>query len=416
MKRSAVTLFALAVLVAGARADSLYRVGDETQKNLPLKWSVGLDFEWDDNVTPNIPVGHPGYRDQVMSVYPVVGLSFLNNSPQTTLEFFGRIGMLYYFDAPAAQGAKDLYPQGRLGVNFTHQFSDRLRFSSRNFVSYELEPDYSYGYANSRGSNPYLYWSTDNSIGYRWSERIATYDGITLNGFHPDSGSGIANGDSFTWTVYNQFRFQASPLSVLTLEYRYAQTNSNGAAADSTDQYILAGIEHRFSPNAIGILRVGAQLRQLDSAYGAAGTSTNSSSPYLEMAFHSQLNDQLSVRAFTRYGMENYGTIFLPIEYTQTKVLRVGLNAEYALSPTLSLSAGADYITTLYDGGRNVNTGLSAASSPSEDILNLSLGLTYKITDYLLLTATYNYTKSSSDLANHDYNRNRVMVGVRAEF
>ena len=414
MKSSTVTLLALAALATAARADSLYYIADETQESKPLKWVAGMDFEWDDNVTPEVPAGVPGHADKAMSVSPYVGATFVSNSPQTTWDFYARLGVIYYFDAPKALSAKNEYEQGRIGVNLTHRFSERLRFSSRNFISYELEPDYSYGYANSRGTSPYLYWQTDNSIGFRWSERFATYTGLTLTGYRPDTA--VASGDRLTWTGYNQFRYQASPQTVLTLDYRYGVTDGSGVAAGSTDQYILAGLEHRFSPTTIGVLRAGVQLRQMDRAFGGLGGNDSSNSPYVEAALQSRMNEQFSVHAFARYGIENYNNIFMPIEYTDNKVMRIGVSGEYAISPTLSLFTGIDYIGNSYDGGRNVFTSVPAATSPSDNIWNAYLGMSYKITDTISLSGSYNYTKSSSDIAIHEYSRNRVTVGVRAEF
>lgn len=408
MKRSTATLLALAAIATGARADSLYYIADETQDSMPLKWVLGMDVIWDDNVTPTIPFG-PGADDEAFSINPYVGLAFVSNTPQTTWDIYARVGAIYYFDEPAAVGSDDLYEQARIGVNLVHRFSERLRFSSRNFLSYELEPDYSYGYANTRMTDPYFYWSTDNSVGYRWTERFATYTGINLTSLDYDNS--IRNQDRFTWQVYNQFRYQLSPQSVLTFDYRYSETDADGVASDSTNQYLLAGIEHRFSPNTIGIVRAGAQLREMDAIGGEDSTS-----PYLEATLRSQVNDQFTVRAFARYGIEDWDTVFYPIEYTERTVFRLGVSGEYALSPVVSLFGGLDYIPSDYDGARNVVTNLPMFVNPSEDIFNAYIGLSYKITDYLYASASYNYTNSSSDIPSRDYDRNRVSIGLRAEF
>jgi len=78
----------------------------------------------------------------------------------------------------------------RAGVNYTNRISERLRFSSRNWVSYELEPDYDFGFATDRRVGQYLNYSTDNSIGYRWSERFGTIAGYRLNGVTFDDFEG----------------------------------------------------------------------------------------------------------------------------------------------------------------------------------------------------------------------------------
>jgi hypothetical protein len=153
------------------------------------------------------------------------------------------LGLIYYFDAP--DGMDDINSQSRAGVNLTHRFSERLRFSSRNFISYELEPDYSYGYASSRALGEYFYWQTDNSVGYRWTERFATYTGLRLTG---TDYSDVDNNDRFTWELYNQFRYQLSPQTVLTADYRYGQTSGDGVSSDSTNQYLLARCRASLQP------------------------------------------------------------------------------------------------------------------------------------------------------------------------
>ena len=244
MKLSLLTTLA-AVSAIGAANASLYYVQDEAQESLPLKWTVGVNLTWDDNVNPTA-VG-PGADDEALSINPYVGLSFVSITPQTTWDVYARVGAIYYFDEPEALGSEDIYAQARAGVNFTHRVSERLRFSSRNFISYELEPDYSYGYSTSRQVGEYLYWQTDNAVGYRWTERLATYTGFTLSDLDYDSS--VPNADRFIWTIYHQFRYQVSPQTVATAEYRYSEASGDGVASDSQNHYVLVGAEHRFSPN-----------------------------------------------------------------------------------------------------------------------------------------------------------------------
>ena len=252
--KSKLSLGLLTLLSAvSASAQGLYYVGSEAQESIPLKWVVGGNLTWDDNVSPGF-----GPEEDSFAINPYVGLSFVNITPQTTWDVYARLGLVYYFDAP--NGTDDVNSQSRAGVNLTHRFSERLRFSSRNFISYELEPDYSYGYASSRQLGEYFYWQTDNAIGFRWTERFATYTGFRLTGADYD----VENNDRFTWELYNQLRYQLGPQTVLTGDYRYAQTEGDGLSSDSTDQYILAGVEHRFSPNTIGIARAGVQWRDVE--------------------------------------------------------------------------------------------------------------------------------------------------------
>jgi hypothetical protein len=376
---------------------------------MPLKWVVGLDVTYDDNVTPNAGVND----EEAFSANAYVGLSVVSITPQTSWDVYARVGALYYFDDVQGQ-SDDLYPQARVGANVTHRFNERVRVSSRNFLAYELEPDYSYGFATSRQTDPYFYWQTDNSVGYRWSERFGTYTGFILTGL--DYGSDVPDGDRFTWTIYNQFRYQLSPQTVLTADLRYSETSASGLAEDSTDQYVLVGVEHRFSPNSVLIARAGAQFREVDGG-------DDTTSPYVELATSTRVNEVFTVRAFLRYGLEAYDTVQSVgagiYDFSEKETLRIGVSAEYAISPMLALFGGVDYIPATFDEGNRVGGSPLAPSSVSgydEDLVNAYIGLSVKFTDYLSGSVTYNYTKSDSDFSNRDYDRNRVTVGVRAEF
>ena len=414
MKRNLFALIAAVATASSASAqEGLYYVGSEAQESLPVKWTVGLDATWDDNVSPTA-VGI-GANENAFSLTPYVGVSFVNMTPQSTLDVYVRLGVLLYVDKPSSLGSKDSYSQSRAGVNWTRRFSERLRFSTRNFISYELEPDYAYGFATTRQLGEYLYWSTDNAIGYRWTERLATYTGFSLTGLDYDSVA--PSSDRVTLTLYNQFRYQLSPQSLLTFDIRYAITEASGLASDSDSLYLLAGVEHRFSPNTILVLRAGAQFRKTDAIGGSDETA-----PYLELAVRSKVNDQFSLRAFARYGLEVYDTVrTAPLggryDFDSRATLRLGVSGEYMLSPMLSLFGGADYIPSTFDDGRLVaGAGAPGVSGFEENLLNLYLGLSMKFNDTFYGTLSYNYSNSDSDFLGYNYDRNRINLGVRAEF
>ncbi len=411
MKRSLFSTLAVVSSFGAAHGD-LYHIQDEAQESLPLKWSVGVNLTWDDNVNPTA-VG-AGADEDTLSINPYVGLSFVNISPQTTWDVYARIGAIYYFDEPTALGSDDFYTQSRVGLNWTHRVSERLRFSSRNFLSYELEPDYAYGFSTTRQLGEYFYWQTDNSVGYRWTERLATYTGFTLTGLDYDEV--VLNQDRFTWTLYNSFRYQLTPQTVLTADYRYSQTDGADLSSDYTDHYLLGGIEHRFSPNTILVARVGAQFHESEAIGGGDSTS-----PYVEATVRTQVNEQLSVRGFVRYGIEGYDTV-RPVgaglyEFDDRQTLRLGVAGEYSLSPKLNLFSGLDYIPATFDDGRLVGGAAPlSAGGLDEDVLNAYVGVSVKFTDLLYGTFSYNYTDSSSDFVGQSYDRNRVNLGLRAEF
>jgi hypothetical protein len=397
------------LVAASASAQSLYYVGSEAQDSLPLKWVVGVSGFYDDNIN----AGLAGPEEGSWGVNPYVGLSFVNITPQTTWDVYARLGLIYYFTSPEEGDSAN--SNSRIGVNLTHRFSERLRLSSRNFASYELNPDYSYGYTSSTNNGEYFYWQTDNSLGYRWTERLGTYTGIILRGVqYPDANN--SDSDYTTVEVYNQFRYQFGPQTVLTLDYRYGATTSGGNTSDYNDQYILVGAEHRFSPNTIGIVRAGVQLHDVDSG-------SDYTSPYLELAVNSQVNQQFSVRGYARYGIEGYDSVQFNntaglVEYNDARALRLGVSSEYVFSQKLSAFGGIDYLPTSFEGGQSLSNPpfLGDIDNLDQTIFNMYVGVSMKLTEILTATLTYNFTDSSSDIDEQDYTRNRINLGVSAEF
>ncbi|MFU8893354.1 MAG: outer membrane beta-barrel protein [Luteolibacter sp.] len=406
-----VQLTILQTLLAGTssvvRNEGLYNLGEEFLESVPIKWTVGTSLIYDDNVRAG-QVGATG-KDDSLALNPYVGASWINVTPQTTIDVFGRLGMIYYLDAPT--GMDDEFAQSRLGVNVTHRFSERLRWVSRNFISYELEPDYAYGFANSRESAETLYWTTSQSLGFRWTERFATYTGISLT--EVDTADS-RNNDRFTVGFSNQFRYQIYPQTVGTLDYRYNDVTGRGVARDSTEHFVLLGVEHRFTPNSIGFVRAGFQHRDVSSG-------SDHTQPSMELGLTTRLNEQLRVRVFSRYSMEYNDTVRTTgtgdlVEYDRRDTFRLGFDVDYTLSPKLSLNSSVSYINTGYADGVAISPPGPPPGSADEELIQLTLGLAYRFTDNLLGSVGYTYTDSSSDLQGRDYERTRVSLGIQAEF
>jgi len=295
-----------------------------------------------------------------------------------------------------------------LGINLAHRINERLRLSSRNYIAYELEPDYSYGFSTDRQLEEYLHYKTDNAVGYRWNERFATYTGVSVRGVLYGSADNASDNDRTLYNLYNQFRYRASEQTVWTLDYRYSTTDSSGTASDSKNQFITLGAEHRFSPTSVFAVKAGMQLRDV-----ADGEDENS--PFAEAAIRTRMNDQLSIRSFARYSIEDYGTSFENFTYDNNTTLRVGVSADYMISPDLTLQAGANVILMDMQDGRSSPPGFDVSDAQT-DLLNLYLGFSYRVNDVFYLTGSYNWTDSDSDLEDRTYDRNRVSLGLRAEF
>ncbi|YCM42126.1 hypothetical protein V2O64_12515 [Verrucomicrobiaceae bacterium 227] len=401
MKKQIFAIAAVGMASAGALcAQSLYDLApDETEKDsLPLTWTAGATIGYDDNPTPLL-----GNDDSSLYGQAYVGANFLNNSPSTTTSFGAQIGVIHYFDNLDVLGTDvdDTSFTAALYLNWTNRISERLRIVSRNSLAYELEPDYSAGFQSSRQVGNYFRWFTDNAVGYRWSERLATYTGFALNGVSYDDVDGA---DRFTWSVYNNFRYQLSQQTIGTLNYRYSDTEGDAGVTDSTNQYITLGLEHRFSPRAVGVIRGGVQIRDVDQ--GDSGTS-----PFFEGSLNVKMNEQFSWKAYGRYAIEDYARTLGGVNYSDNQSFRLGVSGDYIVSQSLSLNAGINYIMQGYENPLN---GVIAPDF-DEDLFNAYLGFSLGLTDTVSLNGRYNFEDLSSD-AGRDYDRNRFSLGVSAQF
>ena len=405
MKKHSIAISALGAAVVSAQ--SLYDLApdDTTTESLPLTYTAGVNLGFDDNPTPLL-----GGDDSAMYGQAYIGATFLNNSPQTTLNFGAQIGVIHYFDNLDVLGTDvdDTAFTATVYLNWTHRVSERLRFVSRNNLTYELEPDYSVGFQAQRQIGNYFRYSTDNAVGYRWSERFATYTGVRFEGITFDDFSG---GDRELVTFYNDFRYQVSDRTVATLTYRYQDVSADAQVTDATNQFILVGIEHRLSPRSTFVVRGGVQIRDVDQG-------DDSTNPYLEASLSTQVNERFSLRAYTRYGVEDWQRALnfptapgLLAVYSNTNTLRIGFTANYQLSREVSFTGGVNYAFLDFD---DLQAGIGPASV-EEELLNAFVGVNYQLNERVNLNARYNFEDLSSD-AGRDYNRNRFSIGASTTF
>ena len=253
-------------------------------------------------------------------------------------------------------------------------------------------------------------YSTNNSVGYRWTDRLGTQTGITFNGV---TYSDIDDSDYNQITFRHDFRYRLSPATVVTAGYRYGITLNDGSGrSDTNSHYLVAGVEHKISPTSAVTFRAGAQI--VDPDNGSTRTR-----PFFEGAFQSSLTSQLSANLFVRYSSEDYNQGLIAdgvthrFEHNQT--VRLGGKLTYAVNPRLSLFGGVNYIYTDYDDLDRSESG-PGADTGEEGLLNLNAGFSYQVSDNLYLTGSYNYSRADSDFDEREYDRNRVELGVQATF
>ncbi|MDA7614926.1 hypothetical protein N8646_01505 [bacterium] len=398
-KQFTVTAVSL-ICIGSVSAQSLFDLApsNDDSEPLPLTWTAGASLGFDDNAVPLVA----GSDESSLYGSAYVGASFLSRTPATTTEFFARLGIVHYFDDIDAGGQSVDQSSSVVGfgLNWTNRISDRLRFVSRNTLNKEREPDYAQGFQGA-ASGDYLRWSTDQAVGYRWSERLGTYTGVRYEDVSYDDIDGF---DRSTLTLYNDFRYQLSPQTVATFTYRLSEVDG-GVVSDSTNNYFLVGLEHRFSPNTLGVIKGGVQNRDVDGG----GDSSN---PYFEASVRSQINEQFTIRSYVRYGVEDYARSIIGINFEGSETLRLGLTGTYGVSEQLSLNAGVNYVSLGYVDS------IPAGLDVDEDSLNLSVGFRLELSDTMWLNGSYNFETLSSDFVavDREYDRNRINLGINTTF
>ncbi|MGJ8671723.1 hypothetical protein [Rubritalea sp.] len=389
---------ALALTAGTLSAQGVFEVSpnDGVSESIPLEFSAFVNLGWDDNITPTTNSG-----DESLYTSFGVGANYVNFTPQNVVDVNLLLGMLYYFDNVDDPNAEDTYYTIRLPFSFTHHVSERLRFETSNYLFYGLEPDYNYGVVNDRTNDEYFFFSTDNSVGYKWTERLGTYTGIQWDTLNYDGDD--SRNDRQNLVLYNQFRYVVSQQTIATLDYRYRFTDVTDGR-DSDNQKVLLGFEHRFSETSVLIARAGVQYRTLEGA-------NSQTDPTFEIEYRNKVNESFQVSASTAYEINDYGTsLVLGDSFENNQVFRINIAGDYYLSPDLFFTGGVNYINNHYYGG--------TPPSDTVDTFNMYIGATYQIMHNLSGNINYNYTTSDDETGalNRNYDRNRVQTGLTYTF
>ncbi len=388
----------LALIPATSFGQGLFDIApnDEATESKRTQYTVGIRAGWDSNISPE-----SNDETDSATIGAYITAKTVRVGERSIAEFYGRAGVNYNFEDD--NGQDNEHYNINAGFNYSYVVSERLRFSSRNNVGYQLEPDYANGFASTRSLDEYFTWSTDNSVGYKLSPKTAIVLGFRLNGVEFDSDN--ERNDRSNWSVYAQGRYTLNETSIATLDYSFGGQNNEGELNGSETHTVALGLERRFSTRTVAVVKVGAQFLDVDGRDSGV-------SPYLELAVRHQASDRTSVRGFAKYGFSNFDTSFANGSYDENENLQLGISARHQVNSRLNLSGGISYILNQYSESP------APGNLPDEDVslLNLNLGFGYSIGHNLTLTGSVNHTLASSDIDSRDYNRTRLLTGIEYAF
>jgi len=373
---------------------------------LPLKFTATAGIGYDDTFTSTSTAA------AVSSAYinAALGADYVNYTPKTSWKLGAEVSANKYLKS--SSGNNGVYYNGRLNLSLNHRLTERTRYVQNSYVSYGIEPDYSFSFTPNRAPTEHLFYSTDHAIGHRWTARLATYTGFRVTGVDYHGSGNDKSNNRRTFAFYNNFRYATGPNTTMTANLSYGKTEASGSAGDSTDITGSIGIEHKLSRNSYVNAQIGATHRDV------TGGRDNYYTPFVSVSYNAALNNKARLKTYARYGVENYGTSFGSSTFDTNQSVRVGAELNYAVSPRLSLRGGINYVSYNYSDGRNAG---GAIADQDQSLINPYVGFTYMINEQTHINGSYHYNSSSSSFssgsaANTDYERNRFQFGVSRIF
>jgi hypothetical protein len=306
-------------------------------------------------------------------------LSYRFGTPRTQVSLTTGGGVTYYFDRPAA----GYNPTGYLGLSLTHKPSERMTLSLSVFASYQSQPDLSTNLGSNQQLGSFIHSNDTVSLAYSWTPRFSTVTSYTLDllNYFSSAGSLLNRMDD---TFGEQFRYLLWPTTAGVAEYRYKIIDYESAPLDSTTHFLLAGLDHTFTPRLNGTFRGGVELRSSESNGFQA-------SPYFQSALTYILHNGFVIWT-NSYSIEESNTVGV----SSASAFRTGLTLNYGLTRRLSGNLALFYVyggnqsgATSSSSGNNQSGGTSSSSGNSIDI---SPSLRYLITRRLSANVGYHYT------------------------
>src|SRR6266436_6100433 len=146
-------------------------------------------------------------------------------------------------------------------------------------------------------------------------------------------------------TFSEQFGYLLWPATTGVAEYRYGIIDYESAPLNSTTHFLLAGLEHSFTPRLNGSFRGGGELRSSESNGFQPG-------PYFESTLSYILHNGLVIWT-NSYSIEESDTV----GGSSASAFRTGLTLNYGLTRRLSGNLALFYVY-----GGNQSGGASSSS------------------------------------------------------
>jgi hypothetical protein len=345
-----------------------------------------------------------GYDDHVLG-------SNASTSSSGQSSFFARENLVLAYDRPGERTEVRLVAVGRFSQFFdagtddkdgtvtlalTHNISTRLSFYASVYAAYQTEPDFQADVGPENVRAPHFDTSNVLSVTYHWFPRFAMVTTYTFRSVQYESSSSVGTSQNRVGnTLGEALRFSLTKRTDLIGEYRFQTIDYETTTNNSITHYVLVGVDHHLTEHLRFDARGGPSFRSLEND----GDTVN---PYFEGGLgYTSSNHSLSWK--TSYGYESPNAA----NVSNRTTIRTGVNLTYNLTSRLHSTTGFYYHHDDNQGGSSGTTSVG-----TQDSLDFSLGLRYRINRRFSLHADYQHTMQSSLGSTSGYSRNRYSAGL----
>jgi hypothetical protein len=308
-------------------------------------------------------------------------------------------GITYYYQRP---GDKVDF-NGLIGLEATYLATPRLTLGFVTTTAYLSQPDLTIVGGTNRQDGDYFYTNTTFSASYQWSEIISSVTSYNFTAFYYVDQNLNENQGRISQTVAQSVRWLWKPKTTLVAEYRINPVTYYDADLNQLSNFFLMGFDQVFNPRFFWNVRVGAQVNFNDNPVDGKSTYVG---PYFESLLTYNVGARTSLSWNMRYGTEASGLY----NVTQRQTFRTGLVLNHSITPRIAATFAMNYQCNYYDQANVI-------PSFTENIVDFSAGLTFRINRMVSLQAGYQFTIDvAPDYTGREYTRNIVFAGANFTF
>lgn len=371
------------------------------QKSIPLKWDVGVNVGYDDNVN-SVSRSSP-YKQSSAFTSINVNASMSDIDSRTQLSYSGTLGGIFYLDKMRF-GSNQVVSDTSLNARLSHIIDPTLRYSATLSLAYQPEPDYQSGITSARRSGDYFHGYFNNDISKAWTNRFSTVTGFNVS-FLDYQEKTSSTEDVTHYGLSNVFRFKWTNRVAVLVDWR-ANYSDRKYGWDSFSNFILGGAEYAVDKYTNASLRVGPQIKHV------SGRSTD---VYLsvEGAIDRQVTNQISCGVFARMANESTETYSYGQNYESNMSTRVGVRGSYRFTPMWTLSGNINIVNSDYSKGEGIYT-----PDRTDTTWNCSVQMDCQLSKVWLAFFSYSFTNGqySGGQDRPSYIRNVFTLGTRRSF